>query len=548
MASKTFRFKKNITIGALAAEEDAAFLKDCFVDTGLMNSIRDMSDFRRIILGRTGAGKSALFIHLAEMSETIVISPDELAIGHLCNSDLLNQLNDTGISLLPLYKLLWKHVFVVEVLRARHQQLREGESAPGFWRNLLNSFSKNAKEQTNKEALQYLSQYGDNFWQTTEYRVKEITEKVEQQIKADIGAQLGPGKFGVGGSKGSSTEMKSALEQVGKDFVKAIQIKKLTEAVKWLAEDTEGQPPLFIIIDGLDEDWAEMGLRYELIRALIDTAREFKVVGNVKILIALREDLFESVLTHTSEAGFQREKYMQLCHELRWTRDELKAVVETRVNKLIRDAYTTSKVRIDDLMEPVIGVPGVQYLIDRTLLRPRDIIAFFNQCIKQTADNPKITRHIILAAEPGYSTGRLAALADEWKAVEPLTSQAAELLRGRKSNLRVREITEDQITEFSQTLYMNHWSEKSPIGEMAKKHCEHPDDMSADAVRRAFVNFFYKIGLIGVKPVAQEKYHWSSEGPPTMEHLEVTENCGIRIHKAFWRALNIVAPTGASEE
>ncbi len=55
---KAFRFGKNVTIGALA-DENGVFLKDCIIDARLLQVIQDMADHRRIILGRTGEGKSA---------------------------------------------------------------------------------------------------------------------------------------------------------------------------------------------------------------------------------------------------------------------------------------------------------------------------------------------------------------------------------------------------------------------------------------------------------------------------------------------------------
>src|SRR5690606_10426710 len=112
----------------------------------------------------------ALLLHLSKVSNAISINPSELALDYLSNSEILAELADAGISLQPVYKLLWKHIFVVEILRNVHSQLRDNREAPGFWRNLLGSFSQDAKDQARKEALQYLAQYGDSFWQTTDYR------------------------------------------------------------------------------------------------------------------------------------------------------------------------------------------------------------------------------------------------------------------------------------------------------------------------------------------------------------------------------------------
>ncbi|MGD9645477.1 MAG: hypothetical protein AB7U73_07180 [Pirellulales bacterium] len=56
--SGVFKFRKDESIGANAAEQDERFLSTCFVETGAVNAIRDLEDHRRIVLGRTGSGKS----------------------------------------------------------------------------------------------------------------------------------------------------------------------------------------------------------------------------------------------------------------------------------------------------------------------------------------------------------------------------------------------------------------------------------------------------------------------------------------------------------
>lgn len=59
------------------------------MDNGDLDPLLDCSDRRRIILGRTGAGKSALMSKLISDTESIVINPETLAFNFLTNSTIL---------------------------------------------------------------------------------------------------------------------------------------------------------------------------------------------------------------------------------------------------------------------------------------------------------------------------------------------------------------------------------------------------------------------------------------------------------------------------
>lgn len=91
MSDRPFKFRKSDQIGAAAAEDDE-FLSTCFVDTGDIALLQDISDRRQIILGRTGSGKSALLKKLAETTHEYVIKvlPENLALTYVSNSTVLN--------------------------------------------------------------------------------------------------------------------------------------------------------------------------------------------------------------------------------------------------------------------------------------------------------------------------------------------------------------------------------------------------------------------------------------------------------------------------
>ena len=224
-----FRFRRTDSIGAAAAEDDGGFLKDCFVDTGALRLLQDIGDRRRIVLGRTGAGKSALLAILEQRhpGQVIRLSPEHLALTYVANSTILNFFGNIGVNLDPFFKLLWRHVLTVEILTHHFEHSAEpSKSLIERLRALFMGPSKHDKDM--RQAIQYLEDWGKSFWQDTEFRVKEITSHVETKLNAELKATLGAKAAAVSGSAQSvdrfTEEEKSELVSRGQDIIGASAI------------------------------------------------------------------------------------------------------------------------------------------------------------------------------------------------------------------------------------------------------------------------------------------------------------------------------------
>ena len=185
-----FVFKQTDQVGAAGAELDSRFLETCFIDTGYLQLLEDPNDYRQIILGRTGAGESALLSKIAKRhgNRAIQVSPENLALTYVSNSTILRFFASVGVNLDPLFKLLWRHVLTVEVLRqyfSDHIQPKSTSSSLGSWiSGLFSGSSRDDKER--REGLDYLRRWGEHFWEETEFRVKEITKKFEKELTASV--------------------------------------------------------------------------------------------------------------------------------------------------------------------------------------------------------------------------------------------------------------------------------------------------------------------------------------------------------------------------
>jgi hypothetical protein len=84
----TLRFRWNDEVGQIAAEHDK-FLDEAFVDAGFYDTLQATDNPRSIVVGRTGAGKSALLLRLERSKEYVQrIDPLSVAIEYAQTTDI----------------------------------------------------------------------------------------------------------------------------------------------------------------------------------------------------------------------------------------------------------------------------------------------------------------------------------------------------------------------------------------------------------------------------------------------------------------------------
>jgi hypothetical protein len=420
MSPDYFLFRSTDTVGAIEAERDQ-FLEECFVDNGVLEILEDTDDHRSILIGRTGAGKSALLSRLAgDCENTVFINPHELALTHITNSNAIKFFADLGVNLTPFFKFLWRHIFAIEIIKL-HFRLDSQAQGQDLSAKISNALPKGKKHD---KAIQYLKEWGDSFWKETDERVKEITTKLDERASESIGINLNEqAKVDSGSALQLTEERKSEIIHRGQEVIDNAQVRDLSTIIRLLADilSVNKQKRYHIVVDRLDEEWVGTPLRMKLIRALIENSRDFQEIPNVKIIIALRSDLVDRVYRLTRDEGFQEEKYRSCNLGIAWSKESMIGLLDKRISALVRRRYTTKTVGYTDILDPDcacqavhgIGVRAIDYMIQRTLDRPRDLISFFNCCIQLPDDKPVIDFDAITRAESAYSKERLDALFDE---------------------------------------------------------------------------------------------------------------------------------------
>lgn len=538
---KEFTFKKHMKVGEADAESDSRFLESCFIDTGDLEVLLDSSEPKSIVLGRTGVGKSALVEYIEKTCERVIrIEPEELALRHVSNSSIIKFFEEQGVDLDIFYNLLWQHTFAVELIKNKYD-INTLENKISFMESMKERLSGNTKK---LEALKYIEDWGEKFWVDTETRIKEFTKKLESNLQGSLSGGTTIFELIAKGSRSITQEERAEVVHHGRQIVNEVQIQKLSKIINLLAEDifTDSQQKTYLVIDRLDEKWVDDELRYRLIRSLIETIKKFRNIEPVKIIITLRKDLLDRVLHKTRDYGFQREKYKTLFLELTWSKNQLASLIDKRINTALKHKYTNSEVSFNDVFpEKIDKVDTIDYILDRTLLRPRDAIMFINECFSQSQGKSQIVNSTIKLAEKIYSHERVESLCYEWYVEHPLLSYYFKFLEKRPHSFKVNTITKDEISSFITSLLEKSMEISDELTKVSHEYfnADVVTDELLGTFRRTLFFTLYKVGVVGIKIDGVTTVKWSNDKTQDLVDSQILATSIIYTHKILWRALAI---------
>lgn len=416
--AKKPRLRSSFTLGGEQAEADP-LLVEAFFESSDYRVIAARDDSRCFVVGRTGSGKSAAFQHLEEehADHVIRINPEDLSLPYITDLQVIRYLDDLNVNLDLFWIALRKHVLLVEIIRHRYE-VTTPLAKQNFMRNLREKLSRDPAKMA---ALEYLDEFEGRFWCETEERVREITDKFTNKIDSVAKGSLSMTNFVTAGGQvaaghESSQELRREQAERFQRVVNDTQLSRLNKMMDVLNEEIlDKQHYTYVVIDDLDRDWVDERLANDLIRCLFRTVLDLKRVANLKILVALRTNIFQE-LDFGRRSGGQEEKFRALVLQVRWTAYDL----EQLLNERVRAAAPRVGLEVESVQELLPnanrarGNP-IDYLLERTLLRPRDAIAFMNECLSRGIGKTRLTWDDIKHAEVAYSANRLLALRDEWK-------------------------------------------------------------------------------------------------------------------------------------
>jgi hypothetical protein len=403
------------------------------------------------------------------------------------------------------------------------------------------------RDPAKKAALEYLDEFGSKFWCETDERVREITESFEQKIDAEAKARFGLPHLGLtaGTGSGSAEKTESRSEQADRfqRVVNQTQLARLNKMLSVLDEDILDTPQhsTYVIIDDLDRLWVDERLANDLIRCLFTTVLHLQRVRHLKVLVALRTNIFREL--DFGVRGGQEEKYRSLVLQMKWSKKDLEQLLDERVRYLSEQSDGALNLQsISDLLPSANKTRGnaLDYILERTLMRPRDAISFINECLSRHSSKDHLTWEEIFSAEIAYSEKRLLALRDEWKPTYPDIMMVFDVFR--KASLPM---TKQQLSDYLDETMLLLSDDSDFRGSLWM------EDLSAAMWRSSgqqcwtdlyqpLIKMLYEIGFIGIArpPKARMVYSYEddalADNPSTLESVRI-----FSIHPAYHMALDL---------
>lgn len=507
-----------INFGKVSAERDD-LLSSYFFDNGVLRSVT-ASPSSFLVLGRKGAGKTAVFRYLNENSAQFVGS-DGIHVPlsfEDYNWSIHSLLTNEDKAESMLYKQSWRFIILIEAVKSYKAWFDANKmtvpkriaSATRLLEKLFDSPVPSIYQIVGRKLL-------------TLSGVKLPSGSLDLEDGGIDSVNIGAGEITFDEVQGSNDLRQHLSENIGN------LINHLDRA---LSDADRSWPTFFVSFDRVDEAWDEVSYESskKVIAGLVSAcdAINSQYKGKVRPIIFLREDIFE--VLSINDANKLREDCGALLH---WGKDSLTHLILRRVNyfgRLHGQPVITDLDAMFDKAEMRQRAKPSNYLLRRTMMRPRDMICLLNRTVdtmREQAEDPfaeekivyeRLACEAIYGAEPGYSEWLKQELIDEWKVQRPMIVQLFHAIQNNGS------------TNFTQAAF---------VGELEKLIGQ----ISLSDVLN-HLRFLFDNSIIGFKLGASKEWRFKCFYP-SQGFLESDE---YRVHEGLVRALNLTEARERDEQ
>lgn len=532
--------KEGVNIGQNGAEHDDEFLFKCFIDHPSYSALADTNSPTTFLLGSTGAGKTAILRmmnkNLENCAELVV---HDMAMNHVANSDTIAFLKGIDVDLTLFFQALWKHVFCIEYIKVA----LDAPSQDQFRFKLTRIFDTINRGKQREKLEKFVEENENQFWNTIDENVIELHDSLERQFNVNFSAELKKFTGKAGYLHGLGTQQKVQLQQRAKKFLNEVTLSELPAVISALSDYTRGrQDNYYITVDGLDEHWVDEGIKFQLLQALFECLKSLKKLRNFQVAVALRNDLYIRMVHDTPSSQRQIEKYEDLIFRIKWSKAQLRSLAEKRIRELFKWKYSSENVSFDDIFKqyPDTRTAPWEYLVSRTLHRPRDVINFINLTLQASEGKSAVSKNSFLKGEANYSNLRHETLVHEWSGTFPAISELIDLLRDKPAYRQASELMHSKLIEelydklgSSPDYYLDSlWNRLvSYVDGSAQLN---PSELAQEILYR-----LHLIGAIGLKLREDRPWDWIYESARPVSPQQVDSSTKIRVHPMLYASLGI---------
>lgn len=371
---------ERLSLGAPAAENEAAFLAEYYVATDEYQ--KALSGIIRLAVGRKGSGKTALFFRLRDK--------------------IRNHRQNIVLDLKPDGHQLKRFKFVVLDLL---QDAVKEHVATAFWEYVL------------LLEICYKVLEKDRETHMRDHTIFEPYKRIAKLYERD--ALISEGDFSermlalvnrVADEFGERSSDRGLQYLTGSEVTQLIYKHDIPKLKSELTEYLRHKKQVWILFDNIDKGWPTRGVSptdIVILRALLDATRKVEqsmAKNNIEVhsVVLLRNDVYENLIDQSPDRG-KHEKV-----SLDWTDSELLREFLRRriVFKLFAEDEPFEKVWTQIAVSHVHGEESSQFVLDRCLMRPRNLLNLINYA-KSNAVNlghDRITEHDIDKACGTYSS------------------------------------------------------------------------------------------------------------------------------------------------
>ena len=366
------RLLEKLDLGDTAAENEVQQLRSYFVKTGQYNEAR--RGHARLVIGRKGSGKTAIFY---AVRDSISKTRSRLVLDMKPEGYQFRKLREEVLSKLPegvqehTLTAFWTYILLCELCR-------DVISRDYSW------------AQRDQERYQTFCELKDLFEALVPNDSGDFSERLLHQVNR------------------ISSQFKSAEKLESDQITELLFTTEIPDLEKVVANYLTHKSEVWMLIDNLDKGWPTRDTSREdilIISGLLDATRKIQrklEKNNVEMhsLVFLRNDIYNLLVRETSD----REKDTAITVD--WDDPEAfkelvlqRIKVATELSGSFEDVWPTA-------FESTVGTrDSFGYVVERTLMRPRDLIRFLRKAVQVAVNrgHERVEADDFRTAEHAYS-------------------------------------------------------------------------------------------------------------------------------------------------